>query len=71
LDSVYPARLCACIMDLSVFILSLILKQSLRLDFKAGFLLAGMLTLVVAVLPTIYLAAKAAVANPLDSLRYE
>ncbi len=35
------------------------------------FLLAGMLSLVVAVLPTIYLAAKAAVANPLDSLRYE
>ncbi len=35
------------------------------------FLLAGMLSLVVAVLPTIYLAVRAAVANPVDSLRYE
>jgi hypothetical protein len=30
-----------------------------------------MLSLVVAVLPTIDLAAKAALANPVDSLRYE
>jgi putative ABC transport system permease protein len=35
------------------------------------FLLAGLLSLVIAALPVSYQAIKAAVADPIDSLRYE